>query len=346
MARMPLCLLLPGLLWPAKAHYDTARDHDLPALAGLLGRGRIERRPGQPWEAWLCNAFGIETAEPPVAALRLLGAGFHPGDAFWICADAAHLGLERTTLALSAVGFDDLDAAAAEELAAALAPALAPLGELRGGAAGRGYLRLKEPPAIATTPPSAALGRRADTVEPRGAAAAQWRRNANEAQMCLHRHPLNERRTAAGLLPVNSLWFWGAGRLPPQRPCPFAAAWGDAAAAPLLQGLAAWGEIAFAAAPPDGDALLAGHNPNGIVVLTGLLPATQALDALAWRGALAALERHWLAPLGSALRRGRLDRLTLVGLGDETSVEVTATAADRYRFWRKPLPLADLVPPR
>lgn len=38
------------------------------------------------------------------------------------------------------------------------------------------------------------------------------RRWTNEAQMLLHAHPLNAQRAAAGQLPVNSIWWWGAGR--------------------------------------------------------------------------------------------------------------------------------------
>ena len=42
----------------------------------------------------------------------------------------------------------------------------------------------------------------------------RWRALLSEAQVVLHNHPLNAQRVAAGLAPVNSLWFWGAGALP------------------------------------------------------------------------------------------------------------------------------------
>ncbi|MFY8017796.1 MAG: hypothetical protein ACOVN9_06745 [Inhella sp.] len=42
----------------------------------------------------------------------------------------------------------------------------------------------------------------------------RWlRRMTNEAQMLLHEHPVNQERVAQGLLPVNTIWWWGAGAL-------------------------------------------------------------------------------------------------------------------------------------
>ena len=45
----------------------------------------------------------------------------------------------------------------------------------------------------------------------------------NEVQVLLHQHPLNAARQTRGLPPVNSVWFWGAGRLPAPGPSPTAA---------------------------------------------------------------------------------------------------------------------------
>lgn len=44
---------------------------------------------------------------------------------------------------------------------------------------------------------------------------APLRRLQSEAQMLLYHHPVNDERTAQGLLPVNALWFHGAGRPQP-----------------------------------------------------------------------------------------------------------------------------------
>ncbi|HET7931498.1 MAG TPA: phosphoglycerate mutase, partial [Rhodanobacteraceae bacterium] len=70
-----------------------------------------------------------------------------------------------------------------------------------------------EPP-TAFTPPARALGIDLLDCLPTGEAGRSWRRLFNEAQVILHAHPVNAERVAAGRVPVNALWFWGAGALP------------------------------------------------------------------------------------------------------------------------------------
>ncbi len=341
MRRMQLSLVLPGLLWPQKALHDTAYDLDLPSLAWLLGRGRLEWLSPLPFESWLFHAFGIpvtEAADAPCAALRMLGEGVAPDTAFWLCADPAHLRFEQTTLVLGETGAMTIDPAEIAELTTLLAPPLAEAGTLRLMPSGFAYLELDASAAIMTTPPSAAIGRRADTVDLRGAEAMRWRRLANEIQMLLHDHPLNQRRVAAGRPAINSLWFWGSGTMPLQRPCPWDAVWGEG---PLLAGLAAWGEIAWG---PTAKKFTDLHREHGDVLVTidALLKPTQEFDAYQWRAALLQLEQDWLAPALRGLRDGHLQRLTLIALGDEARFELTVTRNDRFRFWRNPLALAEL----
>ena len=48
-----------------------------------------------------------------------------------------------------------------------------------------------------------------------------WYQLLNEMQMFMHQHEVNAERVGRGMLPINSLWCWGAGGLPPaldQRP--------------------------------------------------------------------------------------------------------------------------------
>jgi hypothetical protein len=60
------------------------------------------------------------------------------------------------------------------------------------------------------------VGRNVNAWMPEGAQAAPLRRLQNEMQMLLYTHAINDGRQAAGLLPVNSFWASGAGRLPAQ----------------------------------------------------------------------------------------------------------------------------------
>ena len=335
---MQLHLVLPGLLWPGKALHDTAFDLDLPALAWLLGRGRQAWQAPQPLEHWLCRAFGMDHPQPPLAALRLLGEGRDPGEEPWLCADPARLRIEQGRLSLALGNTDDAGISAAEmqQMVAALAPLLATVGEFHAGAPGHGYLKLRQAARLDSLPPSAAVG--SGNPLPGGEDAALWRRLGNEAQMLLHALPLNAQREAEGRPLLNSLWFWGAGRLPPRASgtaCAYQAVAGNH---PLLGGLAAWSGSSHDAAPLTPDALTAHrHSPRTrLLLLDTLQAATQRLDALAWRAALAEIERDWLQPLRQGLRAGHIESLRLTALGDEAMLDLSLRRGDCLKVWRRP----------
>jgi len=364
---MQLHLVLPGLLWPAKVLYDCAHDLELPALSRLLGCGRVQWTQALPLEQWLCREFGIATGEAPVAGdrtatgdapvaqdrlatedapvapLRLLGEGIDPGDCVWLCADPIHLGFEQGRLTLGSQVLQ-LGEAEMQDLLQALAPRMAQIPgylHLRAGAAGSGYayLALAAKPLINTTPPSVARGMGGIVALPQGPQAAAWTRLGNELQMLLHAMPENRQREAAGLPVVNSLWFWGAGALPPPRQ---SAAYASILGAdPLLKGLARWSGAAVVPQPESGRDL----PPEGtsLVCLGELAAATQSLDASLWRKRMLALEHDWFAPIAAAHSSGRLKTLRLTALGSEATLELNLRGRDRFSFWRKPRSLASLA---
>jgi len=57
-------------------------------------------------------------------------------------------------------------------------------------------------------------GRKADPYVEQSRQALPWYKLINEMQMFMHQHSINQSRLESGLLPINSLWFWGAGDLP------------------------------------------------------------------------------------------------------------------------------------
>lgn len=339
---MHVHLALPGLLWPAQALSDLVFDLDLPALYWLLGRGRPARAKAQPFEHWLAACFGHDAYAPPVAALRLLGDDLDPGNAHWIAADPTHLAFEHGQPTLSDPADLKLTAEECAELAAAIAPALAAVGDFSLYPGSHGYVKLKAPVAMITTPLSAAIGRGVAELLPRGIDATRWLHLANDVQMALHDLPLNHRREAAGQPTINTLCFWGAGSLPmvlsATTTTPYAKVGGGDT---LTRGCthfagASWQPSADPSADPvptEGSTLLIDDR---------LLAPTQQLDAHAWREALLAIEHERLTPLLAALRGGRCQRLTLTALGDEAVVNVELTRLDALRFWRRPRSLVEL----
>lgn len=343
---MQLHLIIPGLLWPSKALHNTAYDLNLPALSWLLGHGRLSWHAPQPVENFLCNTFGIdmdEAAGPPIAALRLLGEGVDPGTAIWLCADPVHLHIEQGRMSLSG----ETPPATTEEMhqiVAALAPYLAELGEFcsaANGERGHGYLRLKEMPQLITTPPSSSVVQ--SKLLAQGADAARWQRIGNELQMLLHTLPLNVQRECDGRPALNSLWFWGAGVLPPRGVRRYTRVCGNS---PLLNGLARWSATSQEAVPLNPEALLKSPTGNTLLLLDSLQTAAHRLDALAWREALVALDHVWLQALRRTLLSGHFGSLRITAIGDEASLDIHLDRRDALKFWRRPKALSGLNYPQ
>jgi hypothetical protein len=330
---MHLTLLVPGLLWPREILRDTTFDLPLPALSLLLGRGR--RTPLSGEEAWLADSFGID-APLPAAALRLLADGGKPGGDEWMCLDPVHLRLREWAVIPDDPAELALTTGEDAALRDSVAPLFAGLGELVASAPGRWHLHLAQPADIETRPLSDAVGIAVEPTLPGGRQGAEWRRLLAEVQPLLHAHPVNRERIKAGRATVNHLWPWGMGRLPAQSLRPFDLIWSDD---PVLKGLAALAGVEVATPP----ARFAKAEGRVLAKLDQLVASSATFDALVWREALARLEADWIAPAIAAATRGAVPpRLTFIATGESRAGQVDVSRGDLWRFWRKPLPLAEL----
>jgi hypothetical protein len=271
-------LVVPGLL---------ASGARSAALELVVARGRRSKTSPRRLERWLQEAFGLE-GRLPAGALSVLGAGGAPGDAIWTRADPVHMQVMRDRVVL--------------------APAAA--FQLRAVDPSRWCARLGSEIDVDDEPPLEMAGREA-TKRPGDAL-------LTEIQMLLHSHAVNEAREARGEPSVNSLWFWGAGRLPGKTQ----SRWKSVTSAdPLALGLARLASAAARALPANASAWLEQSPEDGCHLVI--------LDA-----AVEALEGDWFAPLAAALRAGRIGMLSLhvpdAGLSFET------VRGDLRRFWRRP----------
>lgn len=328
---MHLTLLVPGLLLPVEILENITYDLSAPTLSQILGSG--ERRTLQ--DDWLPSAFGLD--DLPSAAARKLGAG-ETAQGEWICLDPVrwHVSAEGVTLDDPArLDLSEAESVALIEVVQAL---FAEWGELSASAPDRWELQLKRPLALETIPLPEAIHQGIDPRLPGGADGAAWRRLLAEAQTILHMHPVNRQREADGKPIANSLWPWGQGRLPNDIQANFAAIWSSDA---VIAGLCAHAGMT-SSMPPDGFQSASGRV---LTILDNLTTPARTLEAMAWREALLALERDWLAPAVSALKRGECKSLRLIGtrLGSQpATVAHELKRSDLLRFWRKPLPLTEL----
>lgn len=290
-----------------------------PEAARLLGRADRLPAGGAGREAQLARHFDILPRGFPFAALaRQADAGDAAGSA-WLRADPAWVRPDINGARLLACG-DGMGLG--EQDGAELLPALRPLF----GDAGfpidaphpaRWYLRLPEGAQLpAFAPPSDALGTDlSDQLDDDGPGARRWRALLTEAQVVLHNHPWNRERAARGLVPVNSLWFWGAGRLPDHARSPHAAV---AAGDEELRVLAV---AAGAAVTEPG----AGFDPGA---------QTTLFDLRALRD-LRLFSEAWLQPAAAAVAGGKPRELVL-DLSD--GIRYRFTRGQRWRLWRRPQP--------
>ena len=154
---------------------------------------------------------------------------------------------------------------------------------------------------------------------PSGAGAADYRRLQSEIEMALHDHPVNQKRHADGLQPVNSLWVWGGGTWSECKPAPLPPLLGDD---PLLRGL--WSACA------------AEHHgwPGSI-------------ESAATRGVVIVPENDDLSPddrIDSVKRLFDASQASTLKLLTRDGVAVTLRRADRFKFWRRELELPAFAP--
>lgn len=335
-------LILAGLL-PAEEHaagvFDDLR---LPALELLLARGRQSTHASVSLERWLADSFDCDAdAEIPVGALSVAGLGAEAGDAVWMRADPVHLKLKRDGLVLvpaAAFGVQLTEAAAlAETLNKHFAgelifhPLQAERWCVQVGNLDATGLRCETPAEVA--------GKDVNHHLPSGTTARRWHSLLNEIQMALHEHPVNEAREAHGEPPVNSVWLWGAGRLPGVASAPWQSVTSDD---PLAAGFAQIAEVRHRPLPANAADWLDRLPEDGrqLVVLDSLRMPFALGDFDAWRARIVEIEERWCAPLITALRSGRIGMLSVCVPDGAELRSFESTRNDLRRFWRRAKPVS------
>lgn len=200
------------VLFPPLAHVRAN-----PGFMGWLAKG--DRLPGigDARTTTLRELFHFAGAGVPAAALRHLCHGDDAATGAWLCADPAWVRSEAAGARLMAWPLGDVSNDEAESFAAALRPLFGDTGSpLSIDTPSMWCLHmLHGVPRAEFRAPADALGVDLAECLPEGGDGRAWRRLFNEAQVLLHAHPVNAARVAAGKRPVNALWFWGAGALPP-----------------------------------------------------------------------------------------------------------------------------------
>ena len=341
---MPLVLVAPGLLSLPAAALD--REAAFARLASHSGEPQVE-------------PMGIATAllrssrwpvDTPVAPLAALGAGLDPGAGFVLIAEPVHFDAGRADIVLTRC-VDDLDGAEAEALVAILSDHFA--GDALRFVAprpGAWFALAETSPDIATTPVDAVVGRSPITHLPQGRDAGTWKRWQDEIGMLLYGHPVNEAREARGRSSVNAVWFWGGGRIAPDRGrAPVSVAAASGRTADIARGMALASHGPTTPWPPGpgwiGETLrrhASGRGSGGRAsdaTMIVVCEATGGQAAATGETGAAGFAREWLAPALAMLEGRRIDALHLVADGNGVAATWTAQAPGRLARllarWRK-----------
>jgi hypothetical protein len=296
------------------------RLQDAADLARILARADAlpAAEPGR--DAQLMRHAELLPRRLPAAPVTRALDADDAGLGAWLRADPAHVRADMSTGRMLACGDLGLTGDDVEALLRPLKPLFGDEGfPISAPVAERWYLSL---PAEVQLPPMSspeqALGANLQDHLPAGDAGRRWRRLLNEAQILLHNHPLNAERIRAGKLAVNSLWFWGGGRLPDQvvvaRPV-----WSDD---PLLAGLCK----------------LAGNACLPLPALLDAEPDAGAVIDLRVLRDVNEVQQPWLPWALQHLGRGRVDQLDF-DFADGRRFRYRG--AHRWRIWRRATALGE-----
>lgn len=186
------------------------------AVATLLGRSDPLPLQSAGERAQLLRHFDLLPRGWPMASITRQDDKGDAAGRSWLRADPVFIRPEMLGARLMAWGNLGLSAGEAEDFLQPLRPVFGDAGfPISATVPERWYLELPPETRLPDFPlPIDALGGDMLAYLPEGNDARRWRSLANEAQVILHNHPRNQTRIAAGMPPVNSLWFWGGGRLP------------------------------------------------------------------------------------------------------------------------------------
>lgn len=334
-----LTLYLPGLF--SLQENGRAEEGSWRALETLLSRAApVERALAPGYEEGLFGLFDLaqpENADLPVAAVtRMLDMGVIDND-WWLRADPVHLSLDRDRLILTDAHRLEITPEEAARLVAEIMEVFSADGWLlKAPHPERWYLKPARASQLTTSALSRVVGRDIHDFLPRGPDDKAWHTIMNEIQILLHGATVNVEREKAGKLPVNSLWFWGSGRLPRITPVKWTCVWSSE---PVGLSLAKLSGTPAAELPGGyGDwRRRADMNGEHLVVLDAGHEAALYHDAMAWQKTLDKLEADWMQPLLHELKSGTLERATLM---TDVGAGFALTPRQARRWWRLRRPLA------
>ena len=329
-----LTLLIPGLLKPPQPLQNLPAD-EKPAFKSLnhfFSRARQSVYPVSGFYPTLFHLFDVELHEQsdhPVAAITRLADTQGHSDAWCLRCDPAYIHADMDRAVLMEHGRLGLSMDEVEQLLMIINAHVEQDGwQVEAHSVDRWYVTGTDKKAVTTTPPHSILGQDIKHDLPKGADADYWCAIMNELQMLLHGLPINAERQAQGLLPVNSLWFWGGGVLPDRAHCQFDTIFDDDM---LVKGLAMLAGCECADPATAWQSIEQDKQKHSLIVLDDLLAPQLSGDLFAWLDAVKRFEQLVIDKVFGLLKQKKLTEVTLLS-GDGKQFTLSAR---QLRLWWK-----------
>lgn len=265
----------------------------------------------------------------PIAQWRLAieELNFDSTGSYWLCADPVYIHPDRSEALLYA--HEELVIQPEE------AQALADLinqhykddpWQLHVGSSHRWYIKFDRHYDLTTKTLASVKGLNIFEHLPDGKDSHYWHQCMNEVQMLLHSCEINQQREEQGIMPINSLWFWGYGLLEEYDNLPWNHIYSNDA---VLNGLGVSGGSVIDHLPVSADNVV--NDAGEVLVYYDKLPALlQQQDIYGWLSELQLMENDWFNPLIKRLKNNPGMQLTLLMDNGEA---YKLTAKNLKRWW-------------
>jgi len=342
---MELTLVIPGLMrFEDKAYRELiAQAERMRALEMIISRAQRLKTNTHSLESTLGRLFGMSeelTINLPVAALSHYLKFGELTDYWYMHCDPVVMQPNRDHLMMFGNDLLDISEQEAEQLVSDInATYHDQPWQLKMLSPTQWVLEMQQTPKIKTKPLNRVLGKKINEYLPTGEDAKIWHVLLNELQMLLHSHPVNRARDTKGISTINSVWFWGEGRLPRDLNSSMVTNWAQCwSNHTATLGLAKLFNIPRVDCPANASIWLEQAITPGqhLVVMDTLDSSSLVIDPFDWWQALSELNEQWLAPLVSALQKNTLSKLTLV-TAEGRSYVLTPKLAKRW--WKRIKPL-------
>jgi hypothetical protein len=337
-------ILIPGLLGRLVARAEGAEQFPrFEPIETLLARAQRSHATVSGYESQLCALFDIPAPldrDLPLGAIRHFGITGEPHKDFFMCADPIHLQADIQQAYL----LDSSQLEVSQDEARILTDLFnehfssEDLFYLEADDPCCWHLRLSQPQSLRTQPLHQVRGGDVSAYFPSGEHASYWRGILNETQMLYYAAEPNRKREAEGRMMLNSLWFYGSGRLPQLKEGNWDRLWG---ADPLMLGLSKLVNIDVHKVPQDLESLLDRASQGRHLLCLDELAIPSSYDNFAvWQHTLQLMQKKWFILLNAGLKSGFISECTLY---DCSGQQFKLRGSNRWRFWRKPQPLTKLL---